>query len=163
MSCVALLADRTAEMGFSGQLSSSASVLGITRSCRPWMCRGLLGVPKAQGLALSPATSLGKPATMPRKQTSHLEVSGCYDQPQLSSECPEAPPKARILLPTQVWHQKVLSTPQAPDTHPGLACIPRCFQGSLPRQAVCPLLPTHLPRPSLSGSTRTLTAHGFPL
>lgn len=160
--CVALLADRTAEMGVSGQLSSSASVLGSTRSCRPWMCRGILGVPKAQGLELSPATSLGNPATMPRKQTTHLEVSGYYDQPQLSSECPEAPQKQESFCQHRsgIRRSCLLPRPQTPTldspVSPGVSralyhgklrahCFPHICLGLLSLGALGPLQLTAFP------------------
>lgn len=140
-------------------LPSSTYVLGSTGGCGPWLCRdfwekelGYCGVAKAQWLELSPTTS-SEPTATPRKQKPHPETAGCYGQPQLPSECPEAPP------PKQESFCQHRSGIRRPCPLPR----PQVLPGPLPRQAVCPLFPTHVSLPPLSESTRTLTSHGFPL
>lgn len=104
------------------------------------MCRGILGVPKAQGLELSPATSLGKPATMPRKQTTHLEVTGSYDQPQLSSECPEDPKSKNPFANTDQASEGPVYSP-GPRHPPWTRLSPQVFPGLSTMASWVPIVP----------------------
>lgn len=104
------------------------------------MCRGILGVPKAQGLELSPATSLGKPATMPRKQTTHLEVTGSYDQPQLSSECPEDPKSKNPFANTDQASEGPVYSP-GPRHPPWTRLSPQVFPGLSTTASCVPIAP----------------------